>query len=408
MKANCLSVALLASLALHGVEIPGKNEPLTIPAGETLTIDNGNIDAFLNVKSVHFSDESSKLFFNNVTKTPMTLSMPFTGNGQVRMEGQKYNDQVRIESDNSGFHGSFSFSNRYVRVMSLAGLGSGCPVAFTNVSDKKDGCLRFEAAGEYNVPVTLYAGAHYGLYYVNEAVTNKGTLRASHNSSLVGPGCHAGDILLEGGLYTVGMIKILPGSTVSGLPSSSSHVVYVDGGTLTEFGCDFEGITGFNIYRDTAKMLAANIFPDTMRLQFGVGYAKSGKLDLNGFDQKCVGLNLALNQENVANTWISSPLDKPATFTLLDQDVHGLTYWGSIDNGASFDFSSSQNYKLTLNGGDNTTRGAIIVRSGRLELGSLAKLAVQVSVTTTMMAQHSLLLARRNSITTNSVRLVLQ
>ena len=92
MKANCLSVALLASLALHGVEIPGKNEPLTIPAGETLTIDNGNIDAFLNVKSVHFSDESSKLFFNNVTKTPMTLSMPFTGNGQVRMEGQKYND----------------------------------------------------------------------------------------------------------------------------------------------------------------------------------------------------------------------------------------------------------------------------------------------------------------------------
>lgn len=82
---NIFAFLSIMSLTSFAVDIPSQGETLSIPTGEEFTVNDSNVSAFLEVGSVDIP-EGSSLVFEDLSQAMVTLSMPFTGKGNVVMK----------------------------------------------------------------------------------------------------------------------------------------------------------------------------------------------------------------------------------------------------------------------------------------------------------------------------------
>ena len=141
-----VTLVSMMSLAGFALDIPSQGETLSIPTGEEFIVNDSNVSAFLKVGSVDIP-EGSSLVFDDLSQAMVTLSMPFTGKGNVVMKSRPVGEGFIMKADNSNFEGSFYITNSHIRVQTLTGIGVGRPVDYYSLKDKSNSRLQLEAVG---------------------------------------------------------------------------------------------------------------------------------------------------------------------------------------------------------------------------------------------------------------------
>ncbi len=103
-----------------------------------------------------------------------------------------------------------------------------------------------------------------------------------------------------------------------------------------------------------------------------MSYRHFGKVDLQGWNQRCGRIIATTDLANEAATYVTSA--DPATLSILNQSDN-VTWYGNLNGKASLSYASASGKRFTYNGRSGTSTGSITVNSGyfRFETNAVHK-----------------------------------
>ena len=125
------------------------------------------------------------------------------------------------------------------------------------------------------------------------------------------------------------------------------------GGTLQADGAnlyiesDVEKISGIHTIGNTIYFGKENALAESVYIYFGVSYRHFGKVDLQGWNQRCSRIGATTDLANESSTYVTSA--DPATLSILNQSAD-VTWYGNLNGKASLSYASASGKRFTYNG----------------------------------------------------------
>lgn len=374
----CLLSTLSPLLSASAFDWPAAGGTATIPAGELVEVTSGADLAAAAACGEIVVSSGATLSFTNITANA-TFNGKISGAGSFLATNAKTGNKASVSTgcyrltftgDLSGFSGDWRF--RYVYATFNTAKSGTFPMTYV---EENTTTVQFQGANTYANPIDFNGGPNQGLSISGAATLTgditwrNGSIRGASGNPPAAGGTITGSISCpNNSIYIQNGIKML-GAEIR--RSSSGGSVLVDGGPLN-LKAKIVNFATLNTYRTTGLItfLAENLIPDGCEINFGCSYADDGRLDLNGFSQRCKGLRDATSNGkklNATGTTINSS-SGPATLTILNQPTD-REFGGTLVGHVSLCVDSSSAYTLSLTGGVHTTDGAVRVKQGKLRLG---------------------------------------
>lgn len=237
--------------------------------------------------------------------------------------------------------------------------------------------LVFQASGTYNIPITIanVDGSGHTLQTASSSVhvTNTApvTLAPSTYSRWLPTGSitHAGGITLQTPVQAGTMSLVLNGNNViREVPIAFPNALYFDNGTL-RLAVAGNTYSTLNCYTKTLFTDVPFALDPSADVVFGVGYSKSGAIDINGNDQIINRPYLGNLSDLATSSYILTSSSGPATLTC--RATASSMFFGSLDGAINLAWEPlSDAYTFTLTGRVSQTSGTLHAKSGTLLLSS--------------------------------------
>ena len=320
----------------------GKTGDVTIPAGTTATVTDGDVATVAALTGITIESGATLDFAN--TGTAITLSTTvLSGAGAITGTNAKC---ITFAADNRAFTGAMSFSDCYVYVTHRYGLGSSSGVSqtLTAASSALTGTLRFRGEGlTCDVPLTLSGWRNHTGSYLTDSMTDKLVLNADFTQK--GSGFNYGDYTFNGAFTATSGSgsKSYGGNTVYNkaidVSGGGSATFWISGtATLNAAGNKWADATLFSSY-GTLICGAANVLDSSRSMKTCYTDANAtthnGVLDLNGFDQ---------NLTYICNGFTTTATSKPY-FTVKSETPATLVMTANGSYGAAIKFSGKASHR---------------------------------------------------------------
>lgn len=364
--------ALMASVfSAQAFTWPAAGGTATLPAGETVEVtSNADLAAAAACGEIVIP-AGSTLSFTNITANA-TFAGAFSGAGRIQARNASGTYRLTFTGDLSGFTGDLDFYHVFA-TFNTAQSGS-FPMKFV---EENTALVIFTGSNTYANPIDFNGGPNQGLRVdLNATISGDitwrdGSLRGNSSAPAAG-GMVTGTIYVpDASIYIEGGVRMLGPELKR---SSSGGTVIVDGSSLA-LQAKIVNFTALHTYRQSGLItfLAEDLVPANCALKFGVSYAYSGAIDLNGFDQKCSCITIANEASKPDDNTIDSK-SGPATFSIVGAQGN-VKFPGLINSHATLNYASTSANTLSLTGGVHKTDGAIRVTKGKLAITSTAKFA---------------------------------
>lgn len=390
-------------------ETPAEGDTAIFPSG-VITVVGTDVTTF-DLFSAFEIRTGAKLSFEGFNGT---FKQTLTGGGTVCATDKGNSDNIiTITGDNSGFTGTFAFTNQSVYLNSKYGLGT-TNVVYQTVSLAPSTALRRSIELRGGAPSVL-SNAFYFVgnsskspviynHWLADGVTLAGPVHLLENNVAFRAG-HATAywIGISGGITGSGMMSLAGDNmlrisgepvrmTVSSSAVASANPVYANvGGNLCGDGGGYSIATTIesaylNADPGGFKFLGANLSTANVHWGFSMGTHESGTYDMNGFDQDCGNICYMKNLPTATNPKAVITSEMPATLTM-----HGMIQYpyqsasdpvdkrarfpGCINGAVTFVLKSdllASPGSIRFFGEGSTTSGGLIASNGTIWVQSNA------------------------------------
>jgi autotransporter-associated beta strand protein len=358
--------AVMFAARAYAFDWPAAGGTATIPAGSLVEVTGTDVTTAAACGEIVI-ESGATLSFTNITANA-TFAGKISGAGKfsaVNAQGTK--KTLTFTGDLSEFTGGMDF--QYVHATFNTADSGSSTIKFVESNDDK---LRetFTGGFTYNNPLDVTVGGNYGVK-ANTADTVLAGAITMRGGRLTGPGRLTGLLTLAASCYVDGGIVIEGGVE----PNASGRAFESDGG-VCHLKSQIGAVSSVCVIGPGGKIIfyGDNLIADSVTWAMGKTWSAShpsGTYDLNGYNQRCKTISLIKSGAMVSeSTFIKSAT--PATLTILNQSAD-VNYNGQVNGAASIDYSSSGARTFTLSGTNNTTTGALTVRSGTLAIAAAAK-----------------------------------
>ena len=301
------------------------------------------------------------LTFSGLT-TPRTFTGTLTGGGNFAVVSPARTDvKMTLDGDATGFTGQFCFTNHAVTITSPTAVGDVARINLVVPQLNSTGndvyqCKFNPANATYRNYIDANVGANNGMMPA-AGVTLAGPIfwrggRLYGNAIVTGPITNNNTTL-----YCQGGMKLRGGVTST---KSGGGSLQADGGDLY-IESDVEKINGVQAIGHTIYFGKENALAESVYIYFGVSYRHFGKVNLQGWNQRCSRIAATTDLANQGETYITSA--DPATLSVLNQNAD-ITWYGNLNGKASLSYASASGKRFTYNGRSGTSTGSITVNSG--------------------------------------------
>ena len=311
------------------------------------------------------------LTFSGLT-TPRTFTGTLTGGGNFAVVSPATTAvKMTLNGDATGFTGQFCFTNHAVNVSSPAAVGDVArinlkvPQASSSGNDAYQ-CKFNPENATYRNFIDASVGANNGVMPA-AGVTFAGPIfwrggRLYGNAIVTGPITNNATTM-----YCQGGMKLRGGVT----STKNGGTLQADGGNLY-IESNVEKVYGVHTIGNTIFFGKENALAESLYIYFGVSYRHFGKVDLQGWNQRCGRIIATTDLANEAATYVTSA--DPATLSILNQSDN-VTWYGNLNGKASLSYASASGKRFTYNGRSGTSTGSITVNSGyfRVETNAVHK-----------------------------------
>ena len=300
------------------------------------------------------------LTFSGLT-TPRTFTGTLTGGGNFAVVSPARTDvKMTLNGNATGFTGQFCFTNHAVTVSSPAAVGDVARINLVVPQLNSTGTDAYQCKfnpenATYRNFVDASVGANNGVMPA-AGVTFAGPIfwrggRLYGNAIVTGPITNNAATM-----YCQGGMKLRGGVT----STKNNAVLQADGGNLY-IESDVEKFSGIQAIGNTIFFGKENALAESIYIYFGVSYRHFGKVDLQGWNQRCGRIIANTELAYQAETYITSA--DPATLSILNQSAD-VTWYGNLNGKASLSYASASGKRFTYNGRSGTSTGSITVNSG--------------------------------------------
>lgn len=362
MKKIVLSMSCAVAASVLAFDWPA-GQDVTIPAGTVVEV-TGNEAAAVAACGAITIEEGAMLSFTNVTAST-TLPNTFSGAGKIlgTMDDKSSTRRLTFTGDLENFTGSFEFN--YLHATFNTAKSGTAPMTLKN---NNKASFAFDGPYTYYNPLDISVGANFGVQVKSQAtlagdITVRGGKVSGESNATPGyGGTVTGNIYVDNSSLYLEDGIIMLGAKVE--RSAQGGSLIADGGPL-DLKAKVINFSSLNTYRSVGvvRFFDENLLPDTTCIQFGTSYAGGGKIDLNGFDQRCKYITVNNTYSTPANTTITSSTG-PATLTILNQNK--VTAPVQLDGHVTLDYQSLSANTLLITGLVHKTDGKIKVGSGYL------------------------------------------
>ena len=300
------------------------------------------------------------LTFSGLT-TPRTFTGTLTGGGNFAVVSPARTDvKMTLNGNATGFTGQFCFTNHAVNVSSPAAVGDVARINLVVPQLNSTGTDAYQCKfnpenATYRNFIDASVGANNGVMPA-AGVTFAGPIfwrggRLYGNAIVTGPITNNATTL-----YCQGGMKLRGGVT----STKNGGTLQADGGNLY-IESDVEKINGVQAIGNTIFFGKENALAESLYIYFGVSYRHFGKVDLQGWNQRCSRFDATTDLANQSSTYVTSA--DPATLSILNQSAN-VTWYGNLNGKASLSYASASGKRFTYNGRSGTSTGSITVNSG--------------------------------------------
>lgn len=311
------------------------------------------------------------LTFSGLT-TPRTFTGTLTGGGNFAVVSPSRTDvKMTLNGNATGFTGQFCFTNHAVNVSSPAAVGDVARINLVVPQLNSTGTDAYQCKfNPENATYRNFIDANVG--------PNNGVMPAA-GVTFAGPifwrgGRLYGNAIVTGPItnnaatmYCQGGMKLRGGVT----SVKNGGNLQADGGNLY-IESDVEKISFVQAIGHTIFFGKENALAESIYITFGVSYRHFGKVDLQGWNQRCSRFVATTDLANESSTYVTSA--DPATLSILNQSAD-VTWYGNLNGKASLSYASASGKRFTYNGRSGTSTGSITVNSGyfRFETNAVHK-----------------------------------
>ncbi|MBO7688380.1 MAG: hypothetical protein J6V72_18505, partial [Kiritimatiellae bacterium] len=300
------------------------------------------------------------LTFSGLT-TPRTFTGTLTGGGNFAVVSPARTDvKMTLDGDATGFTGQFCFTNHAVNITSPTAVGDVARINLVVPQLNSTGTDAYQCKfnpenATYRNFIDANVGANNGVMPA-AGVTFAGPIfwrggRLYGNAIVTGPITNNATTM-----YCQGGMKLRGGVT----SVKNGGNLQADGGNLY-IESDVEKINGVHAIGHTIFFGKENALAESLYIYFGVSYRHFGKVDLQGWNQRCSRITATTDLANESSTYVTSA--DPATLSILNQSDN-VTWYGNLNGKASLSYASASGKRFTYNGRSGTSTGSITVNSG--------------------------------------------
>lgn len=312
------------------------------------------------------------LTFSGLT-TPRTFTGTLTGGGNFAVVSPSRTDvKMTLNGNATGFTGQFCFTNHAVNVSFPAAVGDVARINLVVPQLDSTGmdvyqCHFNPENATYRNFIDANVGPNNGVMPA-AGVTFAGPIfwrggRLYGNAIVTGPITNDDTVM-----YCQGGMKLRGGVTST---KNGGGGLQADGGNLY-IESDVEKISFVQAISHTIFFGKENALAESIDIIFGVDYRHWGKVDLQGWNQRCSRFVATTDLANESGTYVTSA--DPATLSILNQS-EDVTWYGNLNGKASLSYASASNKWFIYNGRSGTSTGSITVNSGyfRFETNAVHK-----------------------------------